>query len=75
MSSEPIFYECLCGYETYVAAYSQCPGCGRSKMLHTKLRHGRPRRERHTRDCAFMATFDNHPPKDKDCDCGYDAPY
>jgi hypothetical protein len=28
--------------------------------------------DRHAEDCAFMATFDNHPPHD--CDCGFSPP-
>ena len=43
MSSEPIYYECVCGYETFVAAYTYCPGCGRHRR-HTKQLEGNPKR-------------------------------
>ena len=43
MSSEPIYYECACGYETYVAAYNDCPNCGRAHH-HTELKLGNPQR-------------------------------
>ncbi len=42
MSSESVYYECVCGYETYVAAYRECPKCGRPRK-HTKQKSGVPK--------------------------------
>ena len=40
MSSEPIYYECVCGYQTYTASYQHCPGCGRDRMTYLIINPG-----------------------------------